>query len=79
MEIWGKAPRELTLTYFYLAEGKEVSRAARESEETRRRVSEALAGIVAGKFEPTPSERCGWCDFLSFCEAGRAFVEKAGR
>jgi DNA helicase-2/ATP-dependent DNA helicase PcrA len=77
VEIWGKQPKELTLTYFYLAEGKEVSRTAGDPQETRDRVRDALAGIVGGRYEPTPSERCRWCDFLSFCDAGRAFVEKS--
>ncbi len=77
VEIWGKRPEELTLTYFYLAEQKEVTRAAGDPEETRQRVREALEGIVGGRYEPTPSERCRWCDFLSFCDAGRAFVKEA--
>jgi DNA helicase-2/ATP-dependent DNA helicase PcrA len=75
VEIWGKRPEDLTLTYFYLAEGKEVSTTGGDPEETRDRVREALAGIVGGRYDPTPSERCRWCDFLSFCDAGRAFVE----
>ncbi|MGH2683719.1 MAG: ATP-dependent helicase [Actinomycetota bacterium] len=76
VEIWGKLPEELTLTYFYLAEEKEVSRAAGDPKETRARIGEALAGIVGGRYDPTPSARCRWCDFLSFCDAGRAFVEQ---
>jgi DNA helicase-2/ATP-dependent DNA helicase PcrA len=75
VEIWGKRSEELTLTYFYLAEEKEVRRPASNPEETRARVRETLAGIVGGRYDPTPSERCRWCDFLSFCEEGRAFVE----
>jgi DNA helicase-2/ATP-dependent DNA helicase PcrA len=74
VEIWGKRAEELTLTYFYLAEEKEVSRAAGDPQQTRGRVREALAGIIGGRYDPTPSERCRWCDFLSFCDAGRAFV-----
>jgi DNA helicase-2/ATP-dependent DNA helicase PcrA len=74
VEIWGKRPEELTLTYFYLAEEREVRREAGDPEETRARVRKALAGIVGERFDPTPSERCRWCDFLSFCDAGRAFL-----
>jgi DNA helicase-2/ATP-dependent DNA helicase PcrA len=74
VEIWGKRPEELTLTYFYLAEEKQVRRAAGDPEETRARIRKALAGIVGERYDPTPSERCRWCDFLSFCNAGRAFV-----
>jgi ATP-dependent DNA helicase UvrD/PcrA len=74
-EIWGKRAEELTLTYFYLATGEEVSRPADDPEETRKRAIAALAGIAAREFDPTPSEQCRWCDFLSFCDAGKAYVE----
>jgi len=73
-EIWGKGPEELTLTYLYLASGEEVSRPAGDPSETRERVLGLLRRVASGEFEPTPSERCRWCDFLPFCEAGRAFV-----
>lgn len=74
-EIWGKRSAELTLTYFYLATGEEVSRPAGDPAETRRRAAAALQGIRASEFQPIPSEQCHWCDFLSFCEAGKAYVE----
>ena len=74
VEVFGKDPRDLTLTYLYLGEGKEVSREAGDPTETRARVLEWLSGIAAGKFEPKPGEQCRWCDFLSFCPAGREFV-----
>ncbi|MGH2577763.1 MAG: hypothetical protein ACRDG9_08465 [Actinomycetota bacterium] len=40
----------------------------------RDRVHAWLSAIGAGRFEPTPGEHCRWCDFLSFCEPGKAFV-----
>ena len=73
-EVWHKRAEDLTLTYFYLASGEEVSRTAGDPEETRRRVAAALQGISEGSFAPTPGEQCRWCDFLSFCDAGKAFV-----
>jgi DNA helicase II / ATP-dependent DNA helicase PcrA len=75
-EVWGKRPEDLTLTYFYLATGEEVTTAAGDPEATRRRIRETLAAIQAGQFDPRPAEHCKWCDFLSFCEAGRAFVAR---
>jgi len=75
-EVFGKRPEELRLTYFYLANGEEVSRGAGDPSETRARVLAALEGIGAGSFDPTPGDQCRWCDFLSFCSAGRAHVGK---
>jgi len=78
-EVWGKRAEELTLTYFYLATGEEVSRPAGDPEETKQGVISALQGMAAGSFEPIPSEQCRWCDFLSFCVAGQAYVESTTR
>jgi DNA helicase-2/ATP-dependent DNA helicase PcrA len=77
-EVWRKRAEDLTLTYFYLASGEEVSRAADDPEATRARISSALEGISNGSFEPTPGDQCRWCDFLSFCDAGRRFVGAEG-
>src|SRR5437867_3129097 len=74
IDVWGKRPEELTLTYLYLATGDEVSFAVGDAEAIRDRVGAWLSAIGAGRFEPTPGEHCRWCDFLSFCEPGKAFV-----
>jgi len=76
VDVFGKDPGGLTLTYFYLAEGKEVSRAAGDPEEIRARVRDTLAGIAAGRFEASPGRQCRWCDFLSFCPPGQAFMNR---
>ncbi|HEX2031223.1 MAG TPA: ATP-dependent DNA helicase [Actinomycetota bacterium] len=73
-EVWGKRPEDVTLTYFYLAEEKEVTRRAGDPAETRKRVGEALSRMASRQFQPTPGEYCRWCDFLSFCEAGRSHL-----
>ncbi len=75
MSVWRKRREDLTLTYFYLSSGQEVSHPAGEPDEVRARIAEWLQGIAAGEFAPSPSDQCRWCDFLSFCDAGRAFVE----
>jgi DNA helicase-2/ATP-dependent DNA helicase PcrA len=77
-DVWRKSPEDLTLTYFYLATGEEVSRAAGDPEETRARAVSALRGIASGSFDPVPSAQCRWCDFLSFCEAGKDYVGDLG-
>ena len=78
IDVWGKRPEDLTLTYFFLAEDVIRSRPAGDPDETRARVKEALAGIAGGRFDPVPGDYCRWCDFLSFCEAGKRFVERTG-
>jgi DNA helicase-2/ATP-dependent DNA helicase PcrA len=75
VDVFGKRPEDLTLTYFYLGEGKEVTRPAGDPTETRNRVLEWLSGIAAGEFEAKPGEQCAWCDFLSFCAPGRNYLE----
>jgi len=74
-EVWGKRPEDVELTYLYLAEGKRVSRPAGDPAETRARVVHALRGIAERRFDATPGEQCRWCDFLAFCEPGRAWLE----
>jgi DNA helicase II / ATP-dependent DNA helicase PcrA len=74
IEVWNKRPEDLTLTYFFLAENEVRSRPAGDPDETRARVKEALAGIAGGRFAPEPGDYCRWCDFLSFCAAGRNHV-----
>jgi ATP-dependent DNA helicase UvrD/PcrA len=78
-EVWHKRPEDLTLTYFYLSTGDVVSRPAGDSQQTKERVIAALRGIAAREFEPIPSEQCRWCDFLSFCDAGRSYAESEPR
>jgi DNA helicase-2/ATP-dependent DNA helicase PcrA len=76
-EVWRKPWEELTLSYFYLGTGEETTRPAGDPGATRERVRTALQGIATRQFEPTPGEQCRWCDFLSFCDAGREYL--AGR
>jgi len=38
------------------------------------RVEASLSAIEAGVYEPTPGRWCGFCDFKSFCGAGRAWL-----
>jgi hypothetical protein len=78
MSVWGKRREDLTLTYFYLSSGQEVSHPAGAPDDVRARVAEWLRGIADGSFDPSPSDQCRWCDFLSFCAAGKAFVEASG-
>jgi DNA helicase-2/ATP-dependent DNA helicase PcrA len=78
-EVWGKRPEDLTLTYFYLATAEQVSVPAGDPGVVRERVKAALRGVAARRFDPSPGDQCKWCDFLSFCSAGRAYVEERSR
>jgi DNA helicase II / ATP-dependent DNA helicase PcrA len=74
VEIWGRRPQDVTLTYVYLASGDEVSHPMGDPAEVRQRVTASLAGIARGQFEPTPGPQCRHCDFRAFCEAGTAWL-----
>ena len=74
VEIWGKAPEALTLTYLYLASGDEVTKPMDDPALVRERVDASLTAIGDGAFEPTPGRWCTHCDFRSFCDAGQAWL-----
>lgn len=80
IDVWGKRPEDLTLTYLYLGTGEEVSHTVDDADVVRSRVAAWLEGIAAGAFEPTPGPSCRWCDFRPFCDAGsRWLAEDPGR
>jgi DNA helicase-2/ATP-dependent DNA helicase PcrA len=74
VEIWGKDPGELTLSYVYLRSGEEVSHPMGDPADTRDRIERTLAAIEAAEFEPTPGPACRYCDFRAFCDAGRSWL-----
>jgi DNA helicase II / ATP-dependent DNA helicase PcrA len=74
IDVWGRRPEDLTLTYAYLASGEEVSHAVGNPADLRERVSTWLRGIASSAFEPTPSPHCRWCDFRPFCDAGQRWL-----
>ena len=73
-EIWHKTPDQLTLTYFYLKTGEEVSYPMGDTAEVRARVERTLSAIDEGRFDPTPGPACHYCDFKAFCDAGQAWL-----
>jgi DNA helicase II / ATP-dependent DNA helicase PcrA len=78
LDVWGKRPEDLTLTYLYLAGGTESTHRVDDEAAIRGRLRAWLARIGEGRFEPTPGPQCRWCDFLPFCEAGRGHVADVG-
>jgi DNA helicase-2/ATP-dependent DNA helicase PcrA len=74
VEIWGRRPQDVTLTYLYLASGDEVSHPMGDPAEVRARVTASLASIARGEFEPTPGTHCRHCDFRPFCDTGTAWL-----
>ena len=77
-----QVPDQIAVTFAYLGGGalEEVSVAVDDEWLTQARLHLAeLTDAAAGPaFPQVPSSACGRCDFLRFCEAGRAFVEQAG-
>jgi hypothetical protein len=74
VEIFGKRPEDLTLTYVYLATGEEVSHPMGAPEVVRERIATSLRSIDAGAFDPTPGAQCTYCDFRAFCVEGKAWL-----
>ena len=74
VEIWRKRPEDVALTYLYLAGPDEVSHPMSDPAHVRERVVERLRAIEAGTFDPTPGPQCRYCDFRSFCDAGKAWL-----
>ena len=72
MDVWGKMPEDLTLSFYYLAADQVSQRPVDDADTIRQRVAVMLRDIAAARFEPDPSDHCRWCDFLSFCDAGKA-------
>jgi DNA helicase-2/ATP-dependent DNA helicase PcrA len=78
LDVWGKRPEDLTLTYLYLASEAESSHRVDDEAAIRGRLRAWLARIGEGRFEPTPGPQCRWCDFLTFCDAGSRHVADLG-
>ncbi len=75
-----KPPSSLAVTFAYLGDGLvEVTEQADDEwvAEARQRIDLINKGIAQEVFDPIPSEACAYCDFLTFCEAGRAFMAEA--
>jgi DNA helicase-2/ATP-dependent DNA helicase PcrA len=74
VEIWGKRPEDVTLSYCYLAKDEIVSQPMGDPTGVRRRVEAALTSIAEGEFGPIPGTWCTHCDFRGFCDAGKAWL-----
>jgi DNA helicase-2/ATP-dependent DNA helicase PcrA len=73
-----ESPSDLKVTFAYLGDGlEEVTHIADEEwmKTARRRVDEIVERIEAAAFEPQPSAVCHNCDYLKFCDAGKAWVK----
>ncbi|MFN2388058.1 MAG: ATP-dependent helicase [Actinomycetota bacterium] len=73
-QVWGVDLATLKLTYFYLKTGKAEPMLASELTTTEADLLDMFTRVEARAFEPTPSAICDSCDFLGFCDAGRAFT-----
>jgi RecB family exonuclease len=70
-------PERMTVTFAFLSGGlDEVSTPVDEVwlDRARRRQEELVRGITDLRFDPHPSPACRSCDFLMFCEAGKAVI-----
>jgi DNA helicase II / ATP-dependent DNA helicase PcrA len=80
VDAWGHDPAGLRTTEWYLDAGDGDSRDfdAEALDRVRARLSRALEGVAAGRFQPVPGSYCARCDVLGFCRTGRASLAAAG-
>jgi DNA helicase-2/ATP-dependent DNA helicase PcrA len=74
VEIWGKQPQDVTLTYFYLGAGEERTKPMDDPAKVRARVQELLDDVSRAAYEPAPGPACVHCDFRAFCAEGRGWL-----
>jgi DNA helicase II / ATP-dependent DNA helicase PcrA len=68
----------LSVSFAYLGGGLDVRTEAVDEqwlEAARSHLIALIDAIGDDRFSPSPSESCRWCDFLPFCEQGRAFLD----
>ena len=76
-------PDALTLTFAYFGgselEEESVRLDRRLLEEAHETITSLAERAAALDHEPTPSEACETCDFLTFCEAGNRYLNEPSR
>lgn len=71
------APDTMDVTFAYLGGGlvEETYRADEPWLQSAREHVEGIVGSIAdGDFGEAPADHCRHCDFLQFCEPGKAFM-----
>ena len=73
----GPTPDRMSVTFAFL--GGRLEELTENVDEqwlssARDRLNNLTGAISAGRYSPQPSEGCGNCDFLRFCEAGKAYL-----
>jgi DNA helicase-2/ATP-dependent DNA helicase PcrA len=71
-------PDEMSVTFAFFGGGEYAQRSVVVDDDwlraARERVEDLSGRFERDEFDPTPSDACHRCDFASFCEAGRAFL-----
>ena len=69
---------DLSVSFAYLGDGLEVRTEHADGpwlEAAHTRLISLIEAIQDGRYSPSPSPSCRWCDFLTFCEEGRTYLE----
>jgi DNA helicase-2/ATP-dependent DNA helicase PcrA len=76
VDCWGRDPAGLRTTEWYVREGAGISRDwdAAGVEAVRKRLSELLNSVAAGRFGPVPGSYCARCAHVAACPEGQAAV-----
>jgi RecB family exonuclease len=74
-------PERLAVTFLYLGgeEAREVTHHADAPwiDRAEHHLTELIAASAGPDFAPSPSASCRHCDFVKFCDAGKAFLDGA--
>jgi len=69
---------DLSVSFVYLGGGLEVRTEHADDpwlEAAHTRLISLIEAIRDGRYSPSPSPNCRWCDFLTFCEEGRTYLD----
>ena len=73
-------PTELSVTFAFFGGGSYAERTVDVDDAwlsaARGRIESLAQRFERDEFEPTPSDACKRCDFVSFCESGQAFLKR---
>lgn len=67
--LYGRLPGRVTLDFVVAGLQVTVPTTDLELEDARRAARETAAAVKEGRFDPTPSRLCGWCDYRALCPA----------
>lgn len=69
LDRWSKLEKPIKLSLYFLKHGMKLSttRTPEQIKQTKQYISDVVAKIQEGNFQPTPGALCGWCGYQKEC------------